>query len=183
MCCNISFADKISDYQIEGISIGDSLLDHLSKEQIMTEIEINKTYYDYLTDKFAEVYLFNKFEIYDHLSFFVKPNDKSYKIYLIKASIKYDDKIKKCYVKQKEIVKEFSSLYKNTIKSENIATFNFDPTRKSNSSYVQFTFDSGDAITVSCKKYEKNIKIKHNLVDALSVEISLKEVEEWLINY
>ena len=29
--CNVGFADDISEYQIEGISIGDSLLDHLSK--------------------------------------------------------------------------------------------------------------------------------------------------------
>ena len=178
-----SFADDIKDLQIEGISLGDSLLDHLSKKQIITEIEINKPSYDYLTEKFGEVYLFNKFEIYDHLSFFVKPNDKSYKIYLIKASIKYDDKIKQCYAKQKEIVKEFSALYKNTIKYEKTATFPFDPTGKSNSRYVQFSFDSGDAITVSCKKYEKSVKIKYKFVDALSVEISLKEMEDWLTDY
>ena len=38
MWCNAGFADKISEYQIEGISIGDSLLDHLSKEEIANEI-------------------------------------------------------------------------------------------------------------------------------------------------
>ena len=30
-----SFASDISDFQIEGISIGDSLLNHLSKEEII----------------------------------------------------------------------------------------------------------------------------------------------------
>ena len=29
-----SFADDIQDFQIEGISLGDSLLDHYSKEEI-----------------------------------------------------------------------------------------------------------------------------------------------------
>ena len=48
-----SFADDIPEYEIEGISIGDSLLDHLSKEEIITEIEINKPAYDYLTDDFG----------------------------------------------------------------------------------------------------------------------------------
>ena len=64
-----SFADDISDFQIEGISIGDSLLDHLSKEEIITEIEKHKPVYNYLTDEFGEVYLFVnlKFMIAWHL--------------------------------------------------------------------------------------------------------------------
>ena len=33
-----SFADDISDFQIEGISIGDSLLDYMSEKKIKTEI-------------------------------------------------------------------------------------------------------------------------------------------------
>ena len=86
-------SEDISDFEIEGISIGDSLLDYLSREEIVTEIEINKPAYDYLTDEFGEVYLFRKFEIYNHLSFFVKPNDNHYIIYLIKASLLYDDNI------------------------------------------------------------------------------------------
>ena len=31
---NISLADDISDFQIEGMSIGDSALDHFTEEQI-----------------------------------------------------------------------------------------------------------------------------------------------------
>ena len=57
-----SFADDIYEYQIEGISIGDSLLDHLSKEEIITGIERTKPGYNYLTDEFGEVYLFRKFD-------------------------------------------------------------------------------------------------------------------------
>ena len=178
-----SFADDISEYQIEGISIGDSLLDYLSKEEIITEIEINKPSYDYLTDKFGEVYLYGKFETYDWLSFLVKPKDKNYIIYFIKSSIKYDDKMKQCYVKQKEIVEEFSLLYKNTKKVEETVLYPDDPTGKSNIYYVQFIFDTGDAITVACKDFEGNFKIKNNYVDTLSVELSNKEAEDWLSNY
>ena len=35
--CNVGFADDISEFKIEGISIGDSLLVHLSKEEIENE--------------------------------------------------------------------------------------------------------------------------------------------------
>ena len=57
-----SFADDIRDFQIEGISIGDSLLDYISKKEILSEIEINKSTYNYLTDEFGEVYLYKNYE-------------------------------------------------------------------------------------------------------------------------
>ena len=65
----LSYADDISEYEIEGISIGDSLLDHLSKEEIITEIEINKPVYNHLNDDFGEVYLNGNFDTYNILSF------------------------------------------------------------------------------------------------------------------
>ena len=45
---NLSIADDISDFQIEGMSIGDSLLDYFSKEEINANIE---KYYD--SDKYT----------------------------------------------------------------------------------------------------------------------------------
>ena len=178
-----SFADDISEYQIERISIGDSLLDHLSKEEIITGIERSKPGYNYLTDEFGEVYLFRKFEIYDRLSFKVKPNDNNYIIYSIKGSISYNDNIKECLIKQKEIVKEFSVIYKNTRKIEESGLFPWDPTGKSTARNVQFIFNSGDVILVSCYKYEKSLKIKNNWADNLSVEIKKKEQRDWMKNH
>jgi hypothetical protein len=35
------FAEDISDFQIEGISIGDSLLDYMTEDEILKEIERN----------------------------------------------------------------------------------------------------------------------------------------------
>ena len=53
-------ADEISDFQIEGISIGDSLLDHYSEEEILKEIERNLNFYvtQGLDNTFVEVYFF-----------------------------------------------------------------------------------------------------------------------------
>ena len=48
-------ADNISEFEIEGISIGDSLLDHFSKEEILKQTEENKFMYHYLTDEFGQV--------------------------------------------------------------------------------------------------------------------------------
>jgi len=177
-----SFADDISEYQIEGISIGDSLLDHLSKEEIITEIEINKPSYNYLSDEFGEVYLFGNFDIYDNLSFMVKPKDKHYTIYTIKGSISYDDKLEQCFAKQKEIEKEFSSIYKNAKKRKITLEFDWDPTGESVIHNTYFEFDSGDYIRVSCAKYKKSLKIENNWDDSFSFSISKKVIDDWFSN-
>ena len=177
-----SFADDISEYQIEGISIGDSLLDHLSKEEIITEIEINKPSYNYLSDEFGEVYLFGNFDIYDNLSFMVKPKDKHYTIYTIKGSILYDDKLEQCFAKQKKIEKEFSSIYKNAKKYKSTIEFDWDPTGESVSHNIMFVFDSGDNIEVNCTKYKKSLKIENNWRDSLQVIIGTKEIADWFEN-
>ena len=174
-----SFADDISEYQVEGISIGDSLLDHLSKEEIITEIERNKFVYNYLTDEFGEVYLRGNFDAYDGLSFFVKPKDKHYTIYTVYGSISYDDKLEQCFAKQKEVEKEFSSIYKNAKKSKSTIEFAWDPTGESVSHNIMFVFDSGDNIEVNCTKYKKSLKIENNWEDSFQVSISKKEVNDW----
>ena len=177
-----SFADDISEYQIEGISIGDSLLDHLSKEEIITEIEINKPAYNYLNNDFGEVYLFGNFDIYDHLSFMVKPKDKHYTIYSIKGSISYDDKLEQCFAKQKEIEKEFSSMYKNAKKRKGTSVFDWDPTGESATHNIEFDFDAGHGISVNCTKYKKSLKIENGLIDTLQVIIDAKEIVDWFDN-
>ena len=177
-----SFADDISDFQIEGITIGDSLLDHLSKEEIITEIESNKPVYNYLTEDFGEVYLFSNFDTYDNLSFFVKPKDKHYTIYSISGGISYDDKLEECFAKQKEIEKEFSSMYKNAKKRKYSLKLTLDPTGESVTHNIDFTFDSGDFIEINCTKYKKSLKIENNWKDSLQVIISTKEIFDWFNN-
>ena len=177
-----SFADDISEYQIEGISIGDSLLDHLSKKEIITEIESNKPSYNFLNDDFGEVYLYDNFDTYENLSFKVKTIDKNYIIYAIKGSIQYDDKLEQCFAKQKEIEKEFSSIYKDVKKNKGTYEFPWDPTGESVTHNIEFNFDKGHSISVNCSKYKKSLKIENNWKDALQVIIQSKEVVDWFNN-
>ena len=52
------FSNEISNYQIEGISIGDSALEHVSEDLVISEIKRISEHYKYLNnpDKFGEVY-------------------------------------------------------------------------------------------------------------------------------
>jgi len=172
----------IEDYKIEGIGLGDSLLDFLSESEIIAEIELNKPAYNYLNDDFGEVYLFDNLDTYDRMSFFVKQKDKNYTIYALKGSFGYDNKLEECFARQKEIEEEFSSIYKNTEKRNYPHEFHWDPTGESVSHNIEFTFDSGDFLEVNCTKYKKSLKIKNNWEDSLQVIFSKKEIMDWFDN-
>ena len=71
-----------------------------------------------MTEDFGAVYLYRDFKEYDRLSFFVKLKDKNYTIYSIAGAISYNDQLKNCFAKQKEIEKQFSSTFVNAKKKK-----------------------------------------------------------------
>jgi len=178
-----SFADDISEYQIEGISIGDSLLDHLSKEEIITEIERNKPIYNYLREEFGEVYIYDKLKTYDFMSFFVKPADSKYIIYGVFGTISYNKNINQCYKKQKELEKEFSVVYKDTKKKEGEQLHPIDPSGKSTVRYTYLIFKSGDLIRIECTNFKENLKKKNNWDNGLTVSLVKASLQDWLSSY
>lgn len=180
------FANDISDFEIEGMSVGDSLLDYISKDEIIQELKVNEFFYDYLEQgKFGEVYLYKNFKSYDHVSFFVKVDDEKYVIYGINGTTYYEDKIPECYLKIAEMEKIFSNIYSNAEKTEGTTKFpkSFDPSGKSNSKWINFQFDSINSISLECYQYEKSLKIKNTWEDALVVTVRTKELNLWLSNY
>ena len=177
-----SYSDDIQDLQIEGVSIGDSLLNYTSKKKILSEIKKNEPTYNYLNNDFGEVYLRNNFEEYDFLSFFVKQKDKLYTIYSIAGIIMYDDKIEQCLAKQKEIEKQLSSIFINTKINRYTTKFDWDLTGESTSQSIELVFSSGDFIEINCTKYKKSLKIKNNWSDGLQVTVNKKEIKDWFNN-
>ena len=70
-----SFADDIRDFQIEGMSIGDSLLDYVNLETIK-----NSRQYTYKNDKFYSLDLIlDKFANYFAVQIHLKKDDKNIK--------------------------------------------------------------------------------------------------------
>ena len=179
MWFNVGLANDIREIDIGGISIGDSLLDHLSKEEIVTEIEENKPTYNYLNNDFGEVYLFKKIKNFELLSFFVRPDDKYYTIYSISGMISFDEKFEACLVKQKEFEKKFSKKFKDTKKKKLTNNFEWDPTGESFSQNIILNFNSGDNIQINCTKYKKSLKIENGWNDGFVIAFNKKEVTDW----
>ena len=77
-----SFADDIRDFQIEGMSIGDSLLDYFTEKEIK-----NGQFHAFKSKKYITTQLLGNFEMYDTVEAAFKNRDKDYKIVSIAGGI------------------------------------------------------------------------------------------------
>ena len=188
------YADDISDFEIEGMSIGDSLLDYMTEDEILAEIEENKYLYTYLKhpNKYAEVYFSGQPQIYNWISFKVKNNSTSkyvtnknekYIIVGLRGNINYIEDFDSCLIKKDEIVSELSKVFINAEKTEFVDKHNADPSGNSIAEIVNFEYDSGDGASIYCDNFEETLRIKNNWVEGLTVSIKRKEINEWLSDY
>ena len=188
------FADDISDFQIEGISIGDSLLDYMTEDEILKEIELSLSLneYSFLNEpyKYAEVYFYKNLKKYDGVSFFVKNTstneyitNKKYIILSIRGFLDYTEDFDGCIQKRDEVAAALSRLFPNAQKIEEIFLYVGDPSGESIVDAVYFEFDSGAQSEVSCFDYGETYRIKMNWLDSLSVAIDTEEIVSWLQDY
>ena len=87
-------AEDIKDFEIEGISIGDTALKILNRNQILEEFKIGKDEYSWTDQKFTDLYSYSS-KSYDKLVMAVKRKDPEFIIYAITGQIDYKD-VKKC---------------------------------------------------------------------------------------
>ena len=173
-----SQADDISDFQIEGISIGDSLLDYFSEEEIKKN---SKNFFKNKTFTPFEVYKQPFFKVYEFVGSAFKTEDKNYIIHQIKGIIEYPKDIESCYKKMNEISKELSEMFKyeeglKVVKPRDVIFYGLEESNESKYSIDQYTFKSGDEIQVGCYDYSK----KTPYIDALQVIIYTKEYSDFL---
>ena len=172
-------ADDIRDFQIEGMSIGDSLLDYFSENEIK---ERKRT--DYKSKKFSRVsFNISKFENFEALQFHFKTEDKKYIIHQISGGIFYPNNIKNCFKKKKEITEEVSKLFDKAEKwDSNNSKHKGDETGESVSHTTYFDFKSGDSAKVQCMNWSEKLTSKKNWIDHLKVSIATAEIVDWYID-
>ena len=118
---SITKAEDVRDFEIEGMSVGDSLLDHFIEEEIKNSI-VN--WYDDLEKNKYISFAFdsNKFEFYDFVDVWTKYGDKEYKIYAIAGVIYFGKNkpikdINDCYYQQISISNDLMQIFSNAEKS------------------------------------------------------------------
>ena len=186
------FADDISDFTIEGMSIGDSLLDYMTEEEILNKIEIYEGY-QFLKEpyKYIEIYLNKDFSSYDNLTFFIKNNstnqyvgnkNEKYTIFSIFGTISYIENFDNCIAKRNEIVEVVSKMFPNVQPQELNRSHRADSSGDSIFDVTAFLLDSGGTIELSCTDFEETFRIKRNWTEGLNVSINSAEIQQWTAN-
>ena len=168
-----SYADNIQDFEIEGITIGGSLLDYMSEEEIKENVG-----YIYPDKKFT-ISVYKKFsEIYNWgVGVDYKWNDKTYKIHGVQGRIRYANNIEGCYKKQDEIEKKISSMFTETKKDNwGILKLHLKGEAAEESTYKPITYDFNDGATLMINCYYYHDDPPH----MLKISMTSKELSEFV---
>ena len=173
---SITKAENIGEFEIEGISLGNSLLNYFNEEEIKKDILT----YEHNNEFIASFILRHEsFEIYQALTIAYKTNDKNYIIHSIEASIHYRDNIDECYDQKKIIVSELSELF--GLEPDNYEDkYTGDPSGKSTVEVSDIYLESGGVARVICYDIDEELSESKNWWDRLSVIINSKEFADFL---
>ncbi len=151
-------ADDIRDFQIEGISIGDSALDFYSKK------DMTKYYKDWYEPKYSVAAIEEQRGIYDEIHLVYERNDTKYKIVAISA-LKYSD-MKFCNIKLDDVSDEIKNIFGEDVKKSKKKTSKHwqDKSGKSKVTDIFFKLKKDkDEIVVACYDWSEKMKYWDNL--------------------
>ena len=173
------FADDISDFEIEGISIGDSLLDYMTEDEIMS----NKMNYLSGERKYYVTGPGNlKFKNFDSIEFYLKQNDKDFIIQLF-VGFDFINNFNDCKTKKGEIERNIKSTLSNATREDfGTIAHTFDKSGKSTITGTAFWLNNGFA-RVECTIWSDAIKNEYpSWKDSFSLNIGRNEVNQWFLD-
>ena len=177
-----SLADDIRDFQIEGMSIGDSALDYFTNKDIKKAIKEKLTYPNSQKFYMLTFYLHKNLKIYDSVQINHLTKDKKLIIYGISGINYFENSINECKKDKKIIVNELSEIFKNSEKVNQKRKHEYDKSGKSFIHQTLFDLISGDQIRVECYDWSKKMTKKNELLDQLVVSILHKDFSIFLKN-
>ena len=178
---SLTKADDIRDFQIEGMSLGDSALDFATKNEIISlKNSYNDKGYIYNSKKFYSITFRNhpNLNVYENIQFILKDKDKKYKIYGIIGVIEYIKNIDQCYDDLDIIETDLDKIFTNVNKNPRLRrAATGDETEKSTIESVAY-FIQNDVVIASCADWSE----KKNIADALRVSINSENYNLFLRN-
>lgn len=179
-------ADDIGDFEIEGMSIGDSLLDYMDKKQIQNQVN-NKDFSIYYKDDYVAISLWNnrnKFQIYDDVGVILKQNDPIFKIYALEGTLYMDEEsnIEECYKKQDIISNDIKEVLK--IKNKGDTWFVEKKNLQnylSSVKYIDYELSDGSLVRTTCYEVIKGVR-KHSDLNLLYVVLDSATFYNYLKN-
>ena len=172
-------ADDISDFQIEGMSIGDSLLELFTKKEIDS---IDPTVYP-ASQTFHDVPIVSvKFTTYDQVTFGLKKNDNKYIIYSLAGDLYFSEDYDNCLKKKKEIINSVGKLFSKQKRNDYKHVFKSIDDGKSFSEITDFDFLDKSSLRIYCTSWTLETEKKRDFVDMLSINSVSSEYLDWVNN-
>ena len=167
-------ADDISEFEVEGISIGDSALDYFSKETL------NKTKRDWFNNNEYSISVgleTSSLKTFDNMQFVYLTKDSIYKLEGIEAIKFYKDNINDCYKLFDQTFLEVKELFSDVSFTEKMKTKH--PGDKVGTTMVTqqyIIFKNGDAVQLFCEDWS----IESGYTDALRISIRTNKYRDFL---
>ena len=179
----ITSADELSDFEVLGMSIGDSLLDFMPEVDIFYGIEKYKSSnrYSHLKepDKFFEITVpKQEHELYDGVRVFIKNTiTKDYTIRGIRGYRYYIEDFDACIKKRNQIAEILTNFFPGSKTGSLI-------TEDKNKITDNFSIGNSERIIdVNCINLEETYRLKNNFKEGLSFVIRNKEFSDWALDY
>ena len=188
---NKSFSNEITEFEIEGFTIYQNLIDFFDEKQIKEEMNSKFAVY-YKDKKFVDITvgptndhpMKKDLTIYEEVVIAVKPNDKKYKIYSVGGSIICDTE-KECHKTSEEIIDDLKEYFGSSVDVyEWEDPYLGDKSGKSRVYGNELTFSEiKDSINVNFYQMDKEYADSTNsYYNYLIVSLSSFEFDEFLKN-
>ena len=171
-------ADDIRDFEIEGISIGDSLLDYFSEEEIKRNLMSNY----YKNNKYTSVEFIRdeRFKTYENVEINYLTKDNNYTIESVSGAIFCPNNFSKCKDLEKKIKSDISGQFKNLKKNTYKGSHGADKSGNSKFSHNLFHYKNGDMIILESVNWSKKITQKNGWTDNINLSTRTNNFNKFL---
>ena len=173
-------ADDIRDFEIQGLTLGDSLLQMYSKKEIKELLKTDSNFYP-SSKKYLLLATEGKDENFDQLNIDLKYNDKGYIIYGLSQYKRIE--YKNCLKEMKIIFKDIKKIFTQSKYKLNEYTNTHPGDTSGNSEYTStdFDFNNGASFRIVCTDWGKELEAD-NYHDNIDVSLASSKFNNWLEN-
>ena len=173
-------AEDVSDFEIQGLTLGDSLLQMYSKKEIEELLKTDSNFYP-SSKKYLLLATDGKDENFDQLNIDLKYNDKGYIIYGLSQYRRIE--YKNCLNDMKIIFKDMKRIFTQGKYKLNEYTNTHRGDSSGNSKYTStdFDFNDGSSLRIVCTDWGKEFEAD-NYHDNIDVSLASSKFNNWLEN-
>ncbi len=175
---SLAKANDIKDFDIDGVSIGESLLNYTSKNLIESK---TKNFYPNSNEYYLIEFDSNELkflETYSYIGVHLKKDDKKFLVASIKGMITYENDFEPC-LDQKKIVVDSIKRTLSSSKEEKY-TNNFNNLYGMSKAYISDFKVKDGFVRIWCTNWDNKTEDQQGWVDTLNIDLSDQIFLDWL---